>query len=319
MEVILCIVVVIVIITSIVVIFYYHYQTKKIMKSLDTMIDCAISGSFTENVFDESALSSLECKMAHYLAVSEVSAKNLSTEKDKIKTLISDISHQTKTPIANIQLYSELLMENLKSRQNGSEAMNNEGINYAKAINSQTEKLSFLIATLIKLSRLETGILAVLPKAGQISVLFDGMKEQLLAKAEEKGVELIVCPTKAKAVFDEKWTEEALCNIVDNAIKYTKKGSVTVCAIEYELFTCIQVIDTGIGISEEEQAKIFARFYRSADVGNSEGIGIGLYLAREIISGQGGYMKVSSEIGKGSVFSMYLPREKADEKVESNS
>ena len=84
----------------------------------------------------------------------------------------------------------------------------------------------------------------------------------------------------------------------------------TVQVIEYELFTCIQVSDTGIGISEEEQAKIFARFYRSVDVGNSDGIGIGLYLAREIISGQGGYIKVVSEIGKGSVFSIYLPREK---------
>ena len=274
------------------------------------MIDRAIAGNFTEDLFDESALSSVECKMANYLAASAVSAQNLSIEKDKIKTLISDISHQTKTPIANIQLYSELLLENLDRIQGDYGDFSRENLNYAKLISSQTEKLSFLISSLIKLSRLETGVLTVLPKDGEIFSVLERIKSQFSAKAKEKGIEFVVYPTDARAVFDEKWTEEALCNIVDNAIKYTKEGSVTVQVIEYELFTCIQVSDTGIGISEEEQAKIFARFYRSVDVGNSDGIGIGLYLAREIISGQGGYIKAVSEIGKGSVFSIYLPREK---------
>lgn len=310
MEEILCIVAVITIIVAIITILCYRTRTRRIIKSLDYMIDRAIAGNFTEDLFDESALSSVECKMENYLAASEVSAQNLSIEKDKIKTLISDISHQTKTPIANIQLYSELLLENLDRIQGDYGDFSRENLNYAKLISSQTEKLSFLISSLIKLSRLETGILTVLPKDGEIFGVLERIKAQFSAKAKEKGIDFVVYPTDARAVFDEKWTEEALCNIVDNAIKYTKEGSVTVQVIEYELFTCIQVSDTGIGISEEEQAKIFARFYRSVDVGNSDGIGIGLYLAREIISGQGGYIKAVSEIGKGSVFSIYLPREK---------
>lgn len=314
MEYILCIIALICIIATIGIIFYDRSRTRKIMKSLDQMIDSAISGDFTEKTFDESALSSVECKMANYLAASEVSAKNLAVEKEKIKTLISDISHQTKTPIANIRLYSELLIENMENVQSDSKSMNRDNLNYINAICSQTEKLNFLIASLIKLSRLETGILTVRPKEGEISVLLEGMKEQLSVKAEEKGIKLVVEEVVAKAVYDKKWTEEALCNIVDNAIKYTKEGNVTVGATEYEFFTCIQVADTGIGISEEEQAKIFTRFYRSADVGNCEGIGIGLYLAREIVSAQGGYIKVSSQKGKGSVFSIYLPREKAVKK-----
>lgn len=315
MSEIIYIVAIVCIIVAISSIFLYRRRMKKIMKSLDCMIDSAISGNFTEKVFDESALSAVECKMAHYLATSEVSARNLSAEKDKIKTLISDISHQTKTPIANIRLYSELLLESMENVQGEHrKKLDAESITYAKAINSQTEKLSFLIASLIKLSRLETGILAALPEMGDISVLFERIKEQFTAKADEKGIELIVDTVSAKAVFDRKWTEEALCNIVDNAIKYTEKGSVSVRGIEYELFACIQIADTGIGISEEEQAKIFSRFYRSADAGNSEGIGIGLYLAREIVAGQGGYIKVSPEKGQGSVFSVYLPREKAEEK-----
>lgn len=317
MSEIIYIVAIVCIIVAISSIFLYRRRMKKIMKSLDCMIDSAISGNFTEKVFDESALSAVECKMAHYLATSEVSARNLSTEKDKIKTLISDISHQTKTPIANIRLYSELLLESMENAQGDSSSKTDEekeNLNYVRAINSQTEKLSFLIASLIKLSRLETGILAVRLEVGDVSVLFERIKEQFKAKADEKEIELIVDTVSAKAVFDRKWTEEALCNIVDNAIKYTEKGSVTVRGIEYELFTCIQISDTGIGIDEKEQAKIFSRFYRSADAGNSEGIGIGLYLAREIIAGQGGYIKVSSEKGRGSVFSVYLPREMAEEK-----
>ena len=320
MNEIICIVAIVCIITAIASIFLYRRRMKKIMKSLNCMIDSAISGSFTEKVFDESALSAVECKMAHYLATSEVSARNLSAEKDKIKTLISDISHQTKTPIANIRLYSELLLESMENAQGDkSQKLDKENLIYAKAINSQVEKLNFLIASLIKLSRLETGILAVRPEMGDISVLFERINEQFTAKADEKGIELIVDTVSAKAVFDRKWTEEALCNIVDNAIKYTEKGSVTVRGIEYELFTCIQIADTGIGIDEKEQAKIFSRFYRSADAGNSEGIGIGLYLAREIVAGQGGYIKVSSEKGQGSVFSVYLPREKAEEKESRQS
>ncbi len=101
--------------------------------------------------------------------------------------------------------------------------------------------------------------------------------------------------------------EEAVVNIVDNAIKYTHEGSVTLRICPFELFCCIQVSDTGIGIPEEEHTKIFARFYRGA-AANAEGVGIGLYLAREILTKEGGYIRVSSCSGGGSVFSVYLPR-----------
>lgn len=108
-----------------------------------------------------------------------------------------------------------------------------------------------------------------------------------------------------------KWTLEAVSNIVDNAIKYTPSGgSVTICSQEYEMFVCIRIADTGIGMSEEETAKIFTRFYRSSEVSDERGVGIGLYLAREIIAKEGGYIKVSSKKGEGSVFSVFLPKNK---------
>ena len=105
-----------------------------------------------------------------------------------------------------------------------------------------------------------------------------------------------------KAIFDEKWTNEAIWNLVDNAIKYTETGGVTITVREYEMFVCVEVSDTGCGISEAEQAQIFSRFYRSGKTSGKEGLGIGLYLARQIVTAEKGYIKLASKEGKGSVF-----------------
>ncbi|CAM5646827.1 Adaptive-response sensory-kinase SasA [Lysinibacillus sphaericus] len=122
------------------------------------------------------------------------------------------------------------------------------------------------------------------------------------------GTNDIVDSRDVEAVFDPKWTVEALYNIVDNAIKYTPSGgSVQLSVTPYQLFCRIDVADTGLGISEDETAKIFSRFYRSQEVTDKEGVGLGLYLAREIITAQGGYIKVKSRLGVGSVFSVFLP------------
>ena len=121
------------------------------------MLDTAINGEFTEDSFDESMLSAVESKLAHYLAASTVSARNLREEKEKIESLISDISHQTKTPITNIMLYTELLSEQELSPKNQS---------CVKALEKQTEKLRILIDALVKTSRLETGIITLHPSFG---------------------------------------------------------------------------------------------------------------------------------------------------------
>lgn len=271
---------------------------KKTMDLLEKMIDAAMRGNFIETSFDESRMSFLETKLAHYLSASEVAAGNVALEKDKIKTLIADISHQTKTPIANLLLYSELLEE-----EDISENMRSN----VEAVHAQTEKLHFLIDSLVKLSRLENGILTFsIRKEGLQPILCDVL-EQMRSRAEKKELFLCLQPTSVTASFDAKWTNEALCNIVDNAIKYTKEGGVSISVTAYEFFARIDISDTGIGISKEEQTKVFSRFFRSEDVGGMEGVGIGLYLARQIISGQGGYIKMVSKKGKGTVFSVFLP------------
>ena len=278
-----------------------HLRTRRMLDTLDRMLDDAIRGEFRESLYDESRLSALETRMAHYLSASTVSAKNLAEEKDKIKTLIGDISHQTKTPIANLLLYAQLL---------GEQDLPPESRAYVSALEGQAEKLRFLIDALVKTSRLETGILAMAPAANPLQSLLDGAVAQAAPKAEAKGILLTVEPAALTARFDPKWTTEALYNLVDNAVKYTPAGgSVTLRAREYELFCRIDVTDTGPGIPEAEQAKIFQRFYRSPAVSEEEGVGIGLYLARQIAAGQGGYLKVTSRPGEGSTFSLFLRRE----------
>ncbi len=258
-----------------------------------------MNGTFTETTFDESRLSALETRFAHYLSASETSARNVTMEKNRIKSLIADISHQTKTPIANLLLYCELLKE---------ENLTDSVRSNVDAIYAQLEKLRFLIDSLVKLSRLENGIITLSPKAQPLKPMLQNILEQYRPKARSKNLRIEYNDTDVIAQYDLKWTSEAIGNLVDNAIKYTEHGGITISVSSYEMFSRIDITDTGVGIPETEQSKIFARFYRSEYAKEQEGVGIGLFLAREIVSMQGGYIKVSSEPQHGTTFSVFLPR-----------
>lgn len=278
-------------------------DARRTVRRLDRMLSTAIDGGFGEESFDESAPSALESRMARFLNGSARSLRGVQRQRESIQRLLSDISHQTKTPLANLRLYSSLLMEEeLTPRQR----------EQAQVILQQSEKLSFLIETLVKLSRLETDVLAVTPKSQPLSPLLERAASQAKAAAERKGIALqlhLQQQAEMKALYDLRWTAEALGNLLDNAVKYTPPGGcIQVSATQYELFCRIDVRDNGIGIAEEEQAQIFGRFYRGRQVREQEGLGIGLYLAREIAQKQGGYLKLSSRPGQGSTFSLYLPR-----------
>ena len=281
------------------VVLWYRYRTRRLLESLNRMLDTAMQGSFTEDSFDESMLSALESKLAHYLAASTVSARQVQAEKDKLKTLIGDIAHQTRTPMANILLYTQLLSE---------QPLPEESRLCAGALEGQTKKMQSLIDALVKTSRLESGMIALHPAPGRLMPVLESAVAQLAPQAAKKGMEIILEPTQAGAVFDPRWTEEAVYNLLDNAVKYTPRGgAVRIRVTAYPLFTAIHVSDTGAGIPEEEQAKVFQRFYRGEAHREEEGVGIGLYLVRQIAQGQGGYVKVSARPGAGSTFSLYLP------------
>ena len=278
-----------------------RWRTARTIRRLDDMLASAMNGSFTEKTFDESRLSALESRLARYLSASALSERNIREQKDQISALISDISHQTKTPVANLQLYTQLLLE---------QPLTPQGKDCAAAISTQADKLQTLIEALVKTSRLETGILALHPQRGEIAPVVERAVAQYAPRAAETGIVLATGQTEGSAVFDPKWTEEAVCNLLDNAVKYTPSGgTVSVEVKNYALFSSIRVTDTGPGIPEGEQAKIFGRFYRAPHAFRMEGVGIGLYLTRQIAEKQGGYVKLESAPGKGSTFSLYIPRE----------
>lgn len=161
------------------------------------------------------------------------------------------------------------------------------------------------------MSRLESDVLEVVPACQKLAPLLEEVVLEVSGKAGKKKIN-VCCevPENTEAAYDRKWTVEALTNILDNAVKYSPEGSrIKVEVKEYEFYVCILVSDQGIGIREEEKAQIFTRFYRSTQVQQEDGIGIGLYLAREILQKESGYIKVTSKPGEGSCFGVYLPRQ----------
>ncbi len=223
-------------------------HAKRVMKNLNRMLDGAMAGTFLEQDFDESLLSAVESRFAHYLAANAVSAQKLQEEKDKIKALIADISHQTKTPVANILLYTQLLSE---------QELSPKGRNCAAALEGQVEKLRALVDALVKTSRLEAGILTLHPKAGPLTLMLKDAVAQVLPKAADKGITLTLASTDTQAVFDPKWTAEALCNLLDNAVKYTPaSGTVAGEITPSQMFCRVNVTDNGPSIPEAEPAII---------------------------------------------------------------
>ena len=281
------------------------------------MLDDAISGDFAETNFDESELSKLQSKLMRYLTTCSMSQKKLREEKNNIEELVTNISHQTKTPLTNILMYSELLEEAIKD---GPEK------EYVDEIKLQSKKLDELIKALVKMSRLETGILQLQKEKTSLQNVLQNAVEQASAKAKTRNIELFVPQTNGIGetskkngtsplnnsapicLLDIKWATEAVFNVLDNAIKYSPENSkITISLFCYEMFCGIRISDQGIGIAEEEIPKVFSRFYRGKAVHDKEGIGVGLYLARQIVEDHGGYIKVTSAVGKGSSFDICFP------------
>lgn len=283
-------------------VIYEKRRQRRTLQRLKHMLEDARSGHFEPGSMDESLMSAMENDMCQFLQESMLAEENLQTERDQIQKLISDISHQTVTPLSNIMLYSQLLEEGLEGMPQQPQA---------EAVRKQAEKLDFLITSLVKSSRLETGIIKTEPAPCDLFRLLESVAEQAAAKAEEKDI-LLRLEEPEEPVFalcDGKWTREACFNLVDNAVKYTGSGGrVELSVTGYSMFARIDVKDSGSGIAEEEIPRIFGRFYRSRQAAQEEGVGLGLYLARQIVECQGGYIKVTSKPGQGSCFSVFLPK-----------
>lgn len=285
---------------------FFWLISKQVNKTLEAlsetiqhMIDESSGDAFTE--LEDTMLSKLQSQIVKLSDILKSHSLRQREEKESIKALISDISHQLKTPLTNLQLYNDFLLDpKLPSDKRHA---------FTQNMQSQIEKLNWLMESLLKLSRLETGIINLNITRKPISQTILQAIRMVYLKAEQKQMSISFEGDESLQIsHDPTWTQEAIFNVLDNAVKYSPAGTeISVTLSQFELFCRIDIADKGSGIPESEYAKIFQRFYRGENAQNSEGVGIGLFLSRKIISEQGGYMKVRSEIGSGTVFSVFLP------------
>ena len=273
--------------------------TAELCQTLDHMIAGNEAPKRPED--SETQLARIGHRLARLYQIMQKNRRLVDEERQELQALVSDISHQVKTPVSNLKMATDTLLERPMPES--------ERMDFIWGIRNQTDKLDFLFQALVKTSRLETGVIQLDKKPGR---LFDTVAQAMsgiVYAAEKKKIAVSVdCPENLTISHDSKWTSEALFNLLDNAVKYTLAGGkITVLVVLWEMYVEIKVADTGKGISESNQAAIFRRFYREEEVHEQQGVGIGLYLTREIVTQQGGYIKVVSEPGKGSEFSIMLP------------
>lgn len=283
------------------------YALKKYMEHILAELSQVISSIISMNdeevfsVLNDDMLSKLQSQVIKLTNILKAQNRRIKDERDKIKSLISDISHQLKTPLSNLELYYELLQDTSISKE--------KYIEFSKNLQSQIEKLSFLLESMIKISRLEGGIIELTQGKTSLNDVCLTAIKQGYQKAKNKNIEIkFNAENDIILNIDKNWTAEAIFNLIDNAVKYTNAGgTITIKTMSYELYARIDVADNGIGINEKEINNIFKRFYRGENTKDKEGVGLGLYLTREIISKQNGYIKVTSKVLEGSTFSIFLP------------
>ena len=221
----------------------------------------------------------------------------ITEERESTKALVTDISHQLKTPMAALKTCFYIYLD-------ASDA--DEKMEFLKRSEAQLEKLEQLIASLMNISRLETAMISLTKEPILLSDLLVDAVNGVYEKARRKNIEISLQKTENIALqLDKHWTTEAVINVLDNAVKYSPQNShITISIEKQHFYTLVKITDEGIGISQSEYNKIFQRFYRSnhSYVKKTEGSGVGLYLTRMILERQGGLIRVESVPEKGSTF-----------------
>ena len=237
-----------------------------------------------------------------------INMRKIENEKENVKSLVTDISHQLKTPLANVELYNTLLAEEGISDEERLEFLETEG--------TAIEKLKMLVDSLINISRLEADMISIDKKEENLKECIESAISSVKADAAKKNI-TIKNEIKEDCILaiDRKWTTEAIFNLLDNAVKYTApNGKINLSLDNGINYFALNIEDNGIGIDTDEYNDIFKRFYRSRNdiVQNEKGSGVGLYLVRKIMNLQDGNVMVSSEKGKGSTFTLYFSKSKGE-------
>ena len=283
------------------VVGYSIYKSRKTYRSIDSLLDCVLNQErITLSDVQEGELSALVNKINRIQEVLGKQVELEESEKEQVKSLVSNMSHQLKTPLANLSIYTEILNSEDLDKQKKEEV--------AEKIKKQIDKLDWIIGSLAKMVKLEQDVIAFDAEGISIKKTLLDAIDTVYEKLEKKGILLVSEPYEDIRLFhNRKWTVEVFVNLLENAVKYTKRGgTIRIRVCPYEIYTEIQIIDNGCGIREDEITEIFKRFYRSREVEHIEGSGIGLYLSNLILEKEKGYMVVKSVYGEGSCFSVFL-------------
>ncbi len=215
--------------------------------------------------------------------------------RDKMQKLISEIAHQMRTPLTNIRTYQDFLKQKMREENIWNKDMKEISVSECMiALEKSEAKLNFLVESFIKMSRLEQHIIQIKKEDKDILKTIKNVLGDIQPNAEKKCLQFdISMPEHVDCLHDANWLGEAIYNVLDNAVKYSnEKGTVQINVSENEMFLHICIRDFGLGIEQNEENKIFQRFYRGVRVTTQEGLGIGLYLSREIANLHGGFLRV---------------------------
>lgn len=289
---------------------HFFYTVKRQQKAerarLQTLLERCLSDDygFLDESRDilplkENELSDTFLKLAKKL---RLKSEILAREKDHTKILVTDISHQLKTPLSALKTCFSVYLETDAPE---------EKEEFGRRCQFQLEKLENLTASLINISRLENAMILLKPSPASLTEI---LIEAVNAVYEKASARQIIIETEdfqdISLSLDRKWTAEALFNILDNAVKYSPAGSRILIRVQtLYSFVRMEIEDQGIGIPREEYNKIFKRFYRRQNdtVQKTEGSGIGLYLSRKILEEQGGTLSVKAARKQGSIFVVQFP------------
>ena len=287
-------------VTVTILLLLFVLRNRIIYRKINRILEQLIEGRKIDDIpFNESELSLFyhQIKMISHKLDFEIGRADL--EKEQIKQLISNISHQLKTPLANVMMYEELLGSNDLTKEQQSK--------FLHKLKMQTEKIDWLLESLFKMSKLEQNVIEFDVEKEGIKKTIRNAVSAVFEKAEEKNIDIHVMEFEDVVLLhNPKWTLEVFVNLLENAIKYTSFGLIEISLEQLETYSIVHIKDNGIGISKEDIPHIFERFYRSKNAEQTEGSGIGLYLSKMILEKEKGYLTVKSELGKGSVFSVFL-------------
>ena len=245
---------------------------------------------------EEDELSDLKNELYKITVMLKEAARLSAGQKKALADSVSDISHQLKTPLTSVMV----LLDNLSESEHMEEETRRR---FLSEITSQLTNVNWLVATLLKLSRLDAGVIEFQQQMIDLDKLIEQVLDKLAIMAEWKQITLVKEGTEGAVLTgDEHWIGEALMNLVKNAVEHSPvQTAVRIRVEDNTVYTAISVIDSGEGIDEEEQKHIFERFYRSKSA-KKDSVGIGLSLCKEIVERQNGYITLSSDRETGTEF-----------------